>query len=188
MAIRSSGQASIRFNQNALNKVLKGRNGPVVLHVANSARAVLGEARRLAPKGSGLSGSGRPKPGPRLRDSGSMHLIKVGDRWNARITFNAEHALSVILGARPHQITGNPLRFKWDKAPSAAASVLAAAPTGGSDLDRIRRRKAEKRAQQNPENWFSTFSVRHPGNPGRNFLEQAMRNKGLKGIKVTRRG
>lgn len=91
----------------ALDELLHGRNGPVVLHQANVGRQVAGIARRLAPRSDG--------PGPHLADNIDSKLVPSGRKgYDVQVTANVPHAMFVVRGTQAHRIEGNPiLSFEW---------------------------------------------------------------------------
>lgn len=102
----------IRINifRGAVDELLHGRNGPVVLHQANLGRQAAGIARRLAPRSDG--------PGPHLADNIDSKLVPSGRKgYDVQLTAAVPWALYVHRGTRPHRIDGNPLlSFYWPKA------------------------------------------------------------------------
>jgi hypothetical protein len=94
---------AVRFvpNRTGLNQVLRGRNGPVVLHLANLGRQVAGRARRLAPR-SEIS------RGPHLADNISSEIVRGANGFTAHVIADVPHALYVTKGTKPHDI-GSPV-------------------------------------------------------------------------------
>lgn len=122
--------------------------------VQKTGQEILDGARHLAPEGSHMSGSGRPKAGPRLQSSFysttghalqprvSQIVMRIGNR--------ADYAATVHQGSKPHTIMskqGKKLKFRWDR-----GDFLVAARAG--------RRRGNRRT-----GGFHYFlKVRHPGN------------------------
>lgn len=92
--------ATVRIFRPELNQLLRGRSGPVALHLANTGRQVAGAARRLAPRGSG--------PGPHLADNISSALVPTPTGLGVRIVADVPHAIYVHRGTKPHDI-GSPV-------------------------------------------------------------------------------
>lgn len=159
MSSTLTGRTGVTINKGALDRLLRQRNGPVVLHVANETRRALASARREAPVGSGLSGSGKPKTRPHLRDSLDMEMVRTSTGWTGRIVCDAEHAASVINGAVSHPISpvdAVRLAFFWEK----KGRWFVGAPGQ---------------------------SVNHPGNDPNNFLARGMERVGLRPNRPTSR-
>lgn len=82
-------QVTLRMNQSAVNRLLKGR-GPVQLYVANWGRQVEGEARRRVPVVSG-----------RLKDSIDSELVKTArGEWGCEIFSDEPYASWIEDGKR----------------------------------------------------------------------------------------
>ena len=98
----------IQIHRQAVDDLLYGRNGPVVLHQANVGRQAAGIARRLAPRSDG--------PGPHLADNIDSKLVPSGRKgYDVQVTANVPWAIYVYRGTRPHRIDGNPiLSFDWN--------------------------------------------------------------------------
>lgn len=120
---------------------------PLVRAVTN---ATLTGARRLAPRGSHLSGSGKVRAGSPLEPSLYSTLTVGPNRILGTVGAKARHSLVVHQGSRPHTIfskSGKLLKFRWDR-----GDFLVAARAG--------RRRGNRRTGQ-----FHYFlRVRHPGN------------------------
>lgn len=85
----------------AVDELLHGRTGPVVLHQANLGRQAAGIARRIAPRSSG--------PSPHLADNISSKLVPSGRRgYDVQLTAAVPWAIYVHRGTRPHSI-GSPV-------------------------------------------------------------------------------
>lgn len=104
----------------------------------------------------GFHGSGRRKARKHLFQTWQMRLVKKGKGWTVEIFSDAEHALPFLLGARAHPISGAPML------------------------------KFYWQKKRGGPGWVNFKSVMHPGNKGNNILEQALRNKGLTGNKLSR--
>lgn len=86
-----------RVNNAGMNETLKGRQGPVTLHMANVGRELAGRCRRAAPRGKG--------DGPHLADHISSKLVPAAGGGNAvQVVFGVSHAIFVIKGTRAHSI------------------------------------------------------------------------------------
>lgn len=87
-----------RPNQAALNQMLNGRTGPVVLHIANVGRQAEGNARRLVGVKSGA-----------LKASIGSRIVKSNQGYNVEIFAGGTpktqgYVLAHHSGARPHVI------------------------------------------------------------------------------------
>lgn len=94
---------AVRFvpNRAGLNQVLRGRNGPVVLHLANLGRQVAGRARRLAPRS-------QTSTGPHLADNITSEVVRTASGFSAHVIADVPHALYVTQGTKPHDV-GSPV-------------------------------------------------------------------------------
>lgn len=90
----------VRVFQNKVDELVRGRNGPVVLHQANVGRQAAGIARRIAPRSAG--------PGPHLADNIDSKLVPTGRGYAVEVTAGVPWAIYVHEGTRPHQI-GSPV-------------------------------------------------------------------------------
>lgn len=89
------------INRAGMNQTLKGRRGPVVLHLANVGRQAAAIARRTAPRGDG--------PGPHLADNISSKLVpSLRGGYAVQLVAGVPHAIYVVKGTRPHDI-GSPV-------------------------------------------------------------------------------
>jgi hypothetical protein len=82
-------QVTFRANQAGLNRLLRDRNGPVVLHVANVGREVEGAARRLVPVVSGD-----------LKRSIGSRLERRAGGWGAEVFSDIVYATWIHDGKR----------------------------------------------------------------------------------------
>lgn len=112
-------------------------------------RQVLVGARRLAPSGSHMKGSGRRQPGQKLRASLSASIAVGPNRIRATVGSRKEYATTVHDGSRPHVIyaRGKMMKFRSDR-----LDFLVAARSG--------RRGGNKRRG----GFHYALVVRHPGN------------------------
>lgn len=91
----------VRVFRDQVDELLRGRNGPVVLHEANLGRQVAGIARRIAPRSAG--------PGPHLADNISSRLVPSGrSGYSVEVTAGVPWAIFVHRGTKPHSI-GSPV-------------------------------------------------------------------------------
>jgi hypothetical protein len=120
-------------------------------HVKETSTKILVGARRLAPRGSHLSGSGELSPDIPLR-SGLHSDIKVSVNFVVgRVGSSANWAATVHQGSKAHRIAahGKMLKFRWER----GMMILSA---------RGRRRRGGSR-RVTKQFWFFDH-VRHPGN------------------------
>lgn len=114
--------------------------------VQQLSRQTLVGARRLAPRGSHLSGSGQRHPGKVLQSSLKAD-VRVGTQFvQSKVGSDAQHAATMHQGSKPHTIVGfpNDLKFRWER------GTLLVKRTGR----RFRQRGG----------FFYFIRVRHPGN------------------------
>lgn len=122
--------------------------------VQKTGQEILDGARHLAPEGDHMSGSGRPRAGPRLQSafySTTGHALRPGvSQIVMRIGNRADHASTVHQGSQAHIISSRSakmLKFRWDR-----GDFLVAARAG--------RRRGNRRT-----GGFHYFlRVHHPGN------------------------
>lgn len=107
-------------------------------------------ARRLAPQGDHMSGSGAPSAGPTLQASLYYHIRTNPREIRMKVGAKTKYAEVVHQGSQAHIIRssrGKMLKFRWDR-----GDFLVAARAG--------RRRGNRRTGQ-----FHYFlRVRHPGN------------------------
>jgi hypothetical protein len=165
--------ARVRLNRAQINATVMKLTLPL-MH--RTGQQILDGAKHLAPEGSHLSGSGKPRRGQPLRPSLFSSLKASPTRVNVRIGSRVNHAATVEQGSRAHYIysrKGKMLKFRWDR-----GDFLVAARAG--------RRKGNRRTGQ-----FHYFaSVRHPGNkrPVRYLTIPLAMYGRLNGFKVTTSG
>jgi len=112
--------------------------------VARTTAQVLSGAKRLAPKGSHLSGSGVRHKGRQLQPSLHSNMEVGSLRIRAFIGSKVDHAATVHQGSKAHTIRskGKMLKFRWDR----GNAILAA------------------RGRRGRGGFFYFQKVRHPGN------------------------
>lgn len=113
--------------------------------VQRTARQILSGAKRLAPRGDHLSGSGERHPGVALQPSLNAS-VSVGVRFiQALVGSKANHAATMHQGSKAHRIAGRGkmLAFEWDRGQFLVFG------RGGNRRGRV---------------MFFFKSVRHPGN------------------------
>lgn len=125
-------------------------------HIRRTSNMIIQGARRLAPRGSHMSGSGVRRPGLSLVASLRIDSHSTVDTITERIGSDKNYAASIHQGSSPHTIRGNGqlLRFEW-----ARGNLLLKARASG----RIRGRGPSRRLHRTG-NFFFFVSVRHPGN------------------------
>lgn len=106
-----------RANQGELNRMLHGRTGPVVLHVANKGREAEGHARRLVGVKSGA-----------LRNTIGSRIVRSNPGYNVQVFAGGtaktdEYVMAHHDGAKPHVI--RPRRKKVLKFQSGGQTVFA---------------------------------------------------------------
>lgn len=80
--------------------MIRGRNGPAVLHLANIGRQAAAAARRIAPRSAG--------PGPHMADEIDFQLVPRRGSWAVQVVADSPYALFVHEGTKPHDI-GSPV-------------------------------------------------------------------------------
>lgn len=118
--------------------------------VRSVTQATLTGARRLAPRGDHLSGSGKVRPGSRLEASLYSNLTVGEHRILGRIGARARHSLVVHQGSRAHVIRssrGKVLKFRWDRGDFLVAT-----------------RAGRRRGNRRTGGFHYFLKVRHPGN------------------------
>jgi hypothetical protein len=122
---------------------------PLVRRTCNE---ILLGARRLAPRGTHMSGSGKRKLGQPLQTSLKSAVTMSLDVVEGRVGSSANWAATVHQGSQPHRIyskKGKTLKFEWER----GMAVLTA---------RGRRRKGRSRVHA--RRFFFFAQVTHPGN------------------------
>lgn len=112
--------------------------------MTRTSRQIQTGAKRLVPRGSHFSGSGKRSPGQELRGNIGFHLKVTTTQVQGRVGSYKVYASTVHQGSRPHMIVsrrGKMLKFRWDR---------------GNALMRVRR--------QGSRQFFYFRRVRHPGN------------------------
>lgn len=142
-----------RVNIDQQQKVLTAHRqaGP---HVRRTANQIIGGARRLAPRGDHLSGSGTRRPGqqlvPSLQIKSNTSMMTISELVGSEKVY----AATVHQGSQPHYIhgRGRMLKFEWER-----GNLLMAARTRG-------RAKGRGRKLSRKGNFFYFVTVHHPGN------------------------
>ena len=140
-----------KVNIDQTQKILTAHRmaGPLVRRTSNQ---IIQGARRLAPRGSHISGSGRRKPGqqlvPSLRIDSHSSLYSITERVGS----TKNYAATVHQGSVPHEIEskGRLLKFQWER---------------GNLLVSARGRRGRRRGSvRSRGGYFFFVRVRHPGN------------------------
>lgn len=139
--------ARISWNAQAITATAQFYTLPLMHQITAE---VLRGAKRLAPRGDHLSGSGKARAGRRLEPSINSNMSIRPNRIRSKIGSTVNHAATVHQGSSAHTIrsrSGKMLKFRWDR-----GDFLIAARAG--------RRGGNKRTGR-----FHYFmKVRHPGN------------------------
>jgi hypothetical protein len=132
--------ARVRTDKTA--KILAAQRVAVPL-VRRTSEQVLAGSRRLAPRGTHISGSGKRRRGQVLQPSLNSKMFVGVTRVRARIGSTARHAATIHQGSKAHVIRGKGkmLKFRWDR---------------GEALMAFRGRRGS--------GFFYFHQVRHPGN------------------------
>lgn len=86
--------------------------------VRKTTRQILTGAKRLAPKGSHLSGSGERRPGQSLAASLNSSITVTTTHVTGEVGSRKDYAASIHQGSKPHVIRskrGKNLKFQWDR-------------------------------------------------------------------------
>lgn len=138
--------ARVNLNQKEISRVVQVKTLPLVFRTGIE---IFQGARRLAPQGDHLSGSGAAKSGPTLQQALSYKISTRPSEIRMRIGAKTDYAMTVHQGSQAHVIRGHGkmLKFRWER-----GDFLVAARSG--------RRRGNRRTRR-----FHYFvSVRHPGN------------------------
>lgn len=114
--------------------------------VRKTGNQILAGARRLAPRGSHLSGSGERRPGRNLQHTLRANLGVTPRFVTSMVGSENDYAATVHQGSRPHTIRssqGRMLRFEWPR-----GTVLVRGRGGHRGRQLV----------------FYFHSIRHPGN------------------------
>lgn len=142
--------ARIRLNQ---TKVISSAHKAAGPHIKRTSELILGAARRMAPSGNHLSGSGRRQQGQKLKAS-LVNEVRTGVDYIVRsVGSRKNYAASEHQGSEPHVIRGKGkmLKFKWER-----GDMLVTARRRGRISSRYPRR--------NKNGFFYFVKVKHPGN------------------------
>lgn len=125
-------------------------------HVRRLANLTIQGARRLAPRGNHMSGSGRRQPGEALIPSLVIDSHSAIDTIVERVGSRKRYAATIHQGSSPHRINnhGRLLKFEWER-----GNLLVAARSSG----RLRGRGPSRRLRRRG-NFFFFVTVTHPGN------------------------
>lgn len=157
--------ARIRLDRG--KKILAAQAVAVPL-VTRTAQQIQTGAKRLAPRGSHQSGSGKRSHGQELRGNIGLHMKVSTTQVSALVGSRKPYAATVHEGSKPHIIVskkGKQLKFRWDR---------------GNAILRARRRGSRE--------FFYFERVRHPGNkrPVRYLTTPLVLFGTANGFKVTR--
>lgn len=149
-------------------KVIATAQARAIPLVRSTSQKVLTGAKRLAPRGTHLSGSGRRRPGQTLVQSLREDMTVSADTVRSVIGSTKVYATTVHQGSKPHVIIskrGRKLKFRWDR---------------GDFL-------AGRRGRRSRNGFFFFVKVNHPGNKRpRRFLTTPLAQFGrAAGFKVT---
>lgn len=117
--------------------------------VQRTVRQIHTGAKRLAPRGDHMKGSGKRQPGQQLQPSIQSRITSRPSRISGFVGSRKEYAMTVHEGSKPHTIRakGKMLKFRSDRIDFLVAN-------------RAGRRGGNKRTGR----FYYAFSVRHPGN------------------------
>ena len=144
-----------RVNINQAKKIALSHRltGP---YVRKTTDLILQGARRQAPRGDHLSGSGARQPGQTLAASLTIQSDMTLNSIVERVGSKKNYAATVHQGSTPHYINGHGklLKFQWER-----GNLLVAARASGRIRGRGPSRNLRKRG-----NFFFFVRVHHPGN------------------------
>lgn len=127
-------------------------------HVRRTSNLIIQGARRLAPRGDHMSGSGKRQPGEQLRESLRIDSKATVNSITERIGSTKKYAASIHQGSMPHFIhgRGKMLRFEWER------GSIKVVPRGRRG--RVRGKRGRVRGKRGPGRIFYFRRVDHPGN------------------------
>jgi hypothetical protein len=110
--------------------------------VGQMSRQSMAGSKRMAPRSPAhLSGSRKPKPGPRLADSIHLTALKVTpDEVSQDLVSPNDYSMTLHKGSKAHRIqgrNGRPLKFYWRKRVRTATGVRRIRPTQASYFDHV---------------------------------------------------
>lgn len=142
--------AKIRVNKSLARAEAVRQVTPLVDTVTGQ---VLSAAKRMAPSGSHMSGSGTPKRGRRLSASLQSKQVGKGAVVSFRVGSTVAYAASEHQGSQAHTIRGkgHSLKFRWARGDQLV-------------IARGRGRIGSRRPRRGKDGFFYLRVVRHPGN------------------------
>jgi len=145
--------ARIRLDRPKVILTAHRYTGPLVRKMSN---LTLQGARRLAPRGDHLSGSGARKSGAQLHQSLHISTAVTTDTITHRVGSLKDYAATAHQGSSPHEISnhGRLLKFRWER-----GNLLLAARASGRVRGRGRSGGLRRRGD-----FFLFVRVHHPGN------------------------
>lgn len=144
-------------------------------YIHRTSDLILNAARRMAPRGSHQSGSGRRRPGKPLSASLKRSTVTTVTSITDSVGAVKDYAAAMHQGSQPHTISaaGQLLKFKWDRGDQLV-------------LARRRGRIGSKRPRPGKDGFFYFVRVHHPGNkrPVRYLTTPMFQYGRLRGFRV----